>query len=158
MIFEPRLGLTTAGRGCLPHVCGVSRCFLRISSTGLLHAQQCFAQLEQIHQRAGNVQSLTILSKSSISYFGKAKHAFEDQERMFDTRPRLRLDAIAPLLNAVDSAGCGDCLSVSLDHKIAELDGHLARMSLFQVNTGTRERGNRKWHSFAGNGKSRFWN
>ena len=58
---------------------------------------------------------------------------------MFDSRPRLRLDAIAPLLNAVDSAGCGDCLSVSLDHKIAELDGHLARMSLFQVNTGTRE-------------------
>ena len=56
--------------------------------TGVLcRTQYRLAQLEQVHERAGQVEPFTVLAQPAIAHFGEAKHPLEDQERMLDARP-----------------------------------------------------------------------
>ena len=49
-----------------------------------LTTQQMAARHEQIGQRAGHEQAMGILLQPAIAHLGKAKHLFDNPDRVFD--------------------------------------------------------------------------
>ena len=49
-----------------------------------LAAQEMPARHEQIGQRAGHEQAMSVLLQPAIAHLGKAEHPLDDPDRMFD--------------------------------------------------------------------------
>jgi hypothetical protein len=49
---------------------------------------------EQIGQRAGHEQAMSVLLEPAITHLGKAEHPLDDPDRMFDLGPHFGLDTI----------------------------------------------------------------
>ena len=72
-------------------------CAARWRSAGtlrLLAAQQMPARHEQIGQRAGHEQAMSVLLEPAITHLGEAEHPLDDPDRMFDLGPHFRLGTI----------------------------------------------------------------
>jgi len=81
-----RGGQLRAGFGAHSIVCAV-----RWRSAGtlrLLAAQQMPARHEQIGQRAGHEQGMSVLLEPAITHLGEAEHPLDDPDRVFDPRFR----------------------------------------------------------------------
>ena len=66
-------------------------CAVRWRSAGtlrLLAAQQMPARHEQIGQRAGHEQGMSVLLEPAITHLGEAEHPLDDPDRVFDPRFR----------------------------------------------------------------------
>ena len=75
---------------------GVSARFagLVADTLDLLAAQQMPARHEQIGQRAGHEQAMSVLRQPAIAHLGEAEHPLDDPDRMFDPGPHFGLGAI----------------------------------------------------------------
>jgi hypothetical protein len=65
-----------------------------------LAAQEIPARHEQIGQRAGHKQPVSVLLQPAIAHLGKAEHPLDDPDRMFDP-PLSRGQALARTLDLV---------------------------------------------------------
>src|SRR6516225_1851607 len=59
---------------------------------------------EQIGQRAGHEQAMSVLLQPAIAHLGEAEHPLDDADRMFDPGPHFGLGTIFRPLDLVDDA------------------------------------------------------
>ena len=72
--------------------CGVCWCAGQVADTLCqLAAQEMAARHEQIGQRAGHEQAMSVLLQPAIAHLGKAEHPLDDPDRMFDPGPHFGL-------------------------------------------------------------------
>src|SRR6516164_6655436 len=62
------------------------------------------ARYEQIGQRAGHEQTMSVLVEPAIAHLGKAEHPLDDPDRMLDPGPHFGLGAVFPPLDLIDNA------------------------------------------------------
>src|SRR6516162_11869529 len=60
------------------------------------------ARHEQIDERAGHEQAMSVLLEPAITYFDETKHSLDDPDRMLDFGPHLRFGAVFRPLGLVD--------------------------------------------------------
>src|SRR5262252_3303097 len=60
------------------------------------------ARHEQIGERAGHEQAMSVLLEPAITHFGETKHSLDDPDRMLDFGPHLRFGAVFRPLGLVD--------------------------------------------------------
>src|SRR6516164_3205713 len=92
-----RLGDGPAGLGGLAGL-------MRDPTLRFLAAWQIPACDEQISQRTGHKQAMSVFLQPAIAYLGEAKHALDDLDRMFDPSAHFGLDTIFRSLDLVDDA------------------------------------------------------
>src|SRR5215469_4947999 len=61
------------------------------------------ARHEQIDERAGHEQAMSVLLEPAITHFGETKHSLDDPDRMLDFGPHLRFGAVFRPLGLVDN-------------------------------------------------------
>ena len=66
------------------------------------------ARHEQIDERAGHEQAMSVLLEPAITYFDETKHSLDDPDRMLDFGPHLRFGAVFRPLGLVDHTAMGD--------------------------------------------------
>jgi len=71
-------------------------------------AQQMSACHEQIRERAGHEQAMSVLDQAAATHLGEAEHPLDDPDRMLDFRPHLRLGAVFRLLDLRPPRRSGD--------------------------------------------------
>src|SRR2546430_17265514 len=67
-------------------------------------AQQMSACHEQIGERAGDDEAMSVLFEPAIAQLGEAEHPLDDPDRMLDFGPHLRLGAVFRPLDRVHDA------------------------------------------------------
>src|ERR1700752_334350 len=73
-----------------------------VRAHSLLAAQQMTTCHEQIGQRTGYEQAMSILLEPAITHLGEAEHPLDDPDRMFDPGPHFGLGAIFRPLDLSD--------------------------------------------------------
>ena len=61
------------------------------------------ARYEQIGQRAGHEQTMSVLVEPAIAHLGKAEHPLDDPDRMLDPGPHFGLGTIFRPLDLIDN-------------------------------------------------------
>src|SRR6476620_11038096 len=68
-----------------------------------LAAQEMPARHEQIGQRAGHEQAMSVLLQPAIAHLGKAEHSLDDPDRMFNPGPHFGFGAVFRALDLIDN-------------------------------------------------------
>src|SRR6516165_7465203 len=96
------------------------------------------ARYEQIGQRAGHEQTMSVLVEPAIAHLGKAEHPLDDPDRMLDPGPHFGLGTIFRPLDLVDNTA----VAVATVDKVLGLGGvrpdhrALAAVSLIAPHAG----------------------
>src|SRR5689334_25061570 len=61
------------------------------------------AHHEQVGQRAGHQQAMSVLLQPAIAHLGKAEHSLDDPDRMLDSGPHFGLGAVFRPLDLIDN-------------------------------------------------------
>ena len=61
------------------------------------------ARHEQIGQRAGDEQTMSVLLQPAIAHLGKAEHPLDDPDHMLDPSPHFGLGAVFRPLDLIDN-------------------------------------------------------
>ena len=69
-----------------------------------LAAQEMPAGHEQIGQRAGHEQAMSVLLEAAIADLGEAEHSLDNADRMLDFGPHFRFAAVSRPLDLIDHA------------------------------------------------------
>src|SRR5215468_8839173 len=93
------------------------------------------ARHEQIGERAGHEQAMSVLFEPAIAHLGEAEHSLDDPNRMLDFGPHLRFGTVFRALALVHDAVMA----------VAAI-GEVPRLGRVLADWPTR-RGRRPWHA-----------
>src|SRR3989440_11288906 len=82
------------------------------------------ARHEQIGQRAGDEQTMSVLLQPALAHLGKAEHPLADPDHMLDPSPHFGLGAVFRRLDLIDSTAGAVAAACEFSHRGLMLSGH----------------------------------